>query len=569
MVMALRKPKSHRDPDFVRANAPPKLLKRLAETPIESLSVQERLKILKEIEVLEKDLEAKFNEAVEADPFWHFKPTDGNVTPEGRALVRKYIKEEDIPANFAGQQDVLLDDSEIRGAFGGNQSGKSTLGAIEAFIMVTGEIPYSMANVYPRTKLPTKRPFHVRVTGEDYENAIVGTLIPTYSYWAPREYLVNQSWEKSYSSSNDVLTLVKDHAVLGTIEFYSNKQEKGSFQGPPRQMMIYDEEPRSDIRQENMMRMTTAEKFRELYCMTHTKGLTWVRNELFENLNSPEGYRIAFWEIASVTNPKANLKVLNTILSNISEYNELQMRLLGRALSLSGRIYGVFSPKVHVVDSFPVNPEDFTVYFGGDLHLSKPSVGVFVAVDREENYYVVTSFKGQLDTDAYKKKYWEIVHDHKFRMAWSAVDRSTDSTLKIYKRGPEDEEGLNIFKAISRGTDAIPALKKSAKYPGSIQAGVDHMIKLFKPVHGPDQNRPRLFIFNVPENRDLIQSYKNMERAEGANEDRTGPIDKVAEGKHDKHAAIRYIFQRNPRWISPDYGAAVGEYEPDNEAVNY
>lgn len=567
-MMTLRQPKQPFDPVFVERTAGPKLARRMAK-PIEQMSQKEKLRALKEIEQLEKELQAKYQEAVDADPFWHFRPTDGGVTPEGRALVEKYIHPEDVPASFAGQQDVLLSEADIRGAFGGNQSGKSTLGTIEAYIHITGEVPFALANTYPRSKLPKKYPFHVRVTGEDYENAIVGTLIPTYEKWAPREFLINQTWKDSFASSNDVLTLVKDGRVRGTIEFYSNKQEKGSFQGPPRDMMIYDEEPRSDIRQENMMRMTTAEKFRELYCMTHTKGLTWVRNEVFDNIETVEGYQIAFWEIASVTNPRANLKVLNTILSNITEYNELQMRLLGRSLSLSGRIYSVFSPRIHVIEPFSIDKENFVVYGGGDLHLTKPSVGVFVAVDREENYYVPTSFKGQLDTEAYKKKWWDTIAEHHFRMGWSAVDRSTDSTMKIYAKRSEDEEGRNIFKEISRGVNAITALKKSAKYPGSIQAGVDQIIRLLKPQWGPEMDRPKLYIFNVPENRDLIQSFKNLEREEGANEDRTGPIDKISEGKHDKHAALRYIFQRNPRWISSDYGAAIGPYEPDNEAVNY
>lgn len=569
MPMTLHKPRSPLDPKHITRVVGSRAVRHFAAKPIEEMSLPERLRALKELEEIEKELKAKYEEAVEADPFWHFDPTDGTVSSEGMDLVRKYIKPDDIPASFSGQRDVILSDAEIRGAFGGNQSGKSTLGAIEAYIHITREVPFSLASSYPRSKFPTKYPFHVRVTAEDYENAIVGTLIPTYSRWAPREYLIDQSWEKSYSSSTDVLTLVKDGRVRGTIEFYSNKQEKGSFQGPPRQMMIYDEEPRSDIRQENMMRMTTSDKFRELYCMTHTKGLTWVRNEVFDNIESAEGYQIAFWEIASVTNPRANLKVLNTILSNISEYNELQMRLLGRSLSLSGRVYSCFSPSVHVIQPFPIDKENFVVYGGGDLHLTKPSVGVFVAVDREENYYVPTSFKGQFDTDAYKSKWQELVNQNRFRMGWSAVDRSTDSTSRIYRRASEDEEGLNIYKAISRGANAIPALKKSMKYPGSIQAGVDQIIRLLKPIHGPDQNRPKLYIFNTPENRDLIQSFKNLEREEGANEDRTGPVDKISEGKHDKHAALRYIFQRNPRWISPEYGVAIGPYQPDNEAVNY
>lgn len=561
-----------RSPEAIESTASPALIKKAskyANVPLSEIPVEERLKMLKEIQDLEAELKAKYELAVAEDPFWHFKPTDGTISAEGEALIKKYIKEEDLPSHYDSQLDVLLSDAEIRAAFGGNQSGKSTTGCIEAYIWITGEVPFALQNKYPRSKLPNKYPFHIRITGEDYENAIVGTLIPTYRYWAPREYLIDGSWDKSFSSGTDTLTLVKDGRVRGTIEFYSNKQEKGSFMGPPRDAMIYDEEPRSDIREENMLRLTTAEKFRELYCMTPTRGLTWVKQDIFDNAETAEGYRIAFWEIATATNPKANMKVLNTILSNINDYNSLQMRLLGRSLSLSGRIYSVFSPKVHIIEPFEITKEDYIVYRGGDLHLSKPSVGVFVAVDREENYYVTTSFKEQLDTEAYKKKMHDVAVERGYRLGWTAVDRSTDSTSKVYGRRSEGEDGRNIYKEISRGQYAIPAIKKSEKYPGSIKAGVDYIYRLLKAIYGPDQDKPRLFIFNVPENRDLIASFKNLEREEGANEDKTGAIDKIAEGKHDKHAALRYIFQRNPRWISADYGTIVPDYEPANEKVNY
>lgn len=574
MTMTLKRPSSRHDPDFVSRVASHSLKKKAASlattnTPLEELPVAERLRLLQELTDLEKELQVKYDEAVAADPFWHFEPTDGTVSTEGQALIEKYIKPIDRPSRFDSQLDALISDAEIRGVFGGNQSGKSTTGCIEAFIHITGEVPFPLKGVYPESKLPKKYPFHVRVTGEDYENAVIGTLIPTYAKWAPREYLIDQDWDKSFSVSNSTLTLVKDGRVRGTVEFYSNKQEKGSFQGPPRDMMIYDEEPRSDIRQENMMRMTTAEKFRELYCMTHTKGLTWVRQEVFDNEETNRKYKTEHWEIASVTNKRANMSVLDTILANITDYNEIQMRLLGRSLSLSGRIYSMFSPRVHVIEPFKITKDDFIVYRGGDLHLSKPSVGVFLAVDREENYYVTTSFKDQLDTDSYKQRMHDIAVANDYRLGWTAVDRSTDSTSKVYARRSEDEEGRNIYKEISRGKYAIPAIKKSAKYPGSIKAGVDHIIKLLKCIYGPEQNLPKLFIFNVPENKDLIQSFKNLERDEGANEDRTGAIDKIAEGKHDKHAALRYIFQRTPRYIAPGYGQDLRDYEPDNEKVNY
>jgi hypothetical protein len=58
-----------------------------------------------------------------------------------------------------------------------------------------------------------------------------------------------------------------------------------------------------------------------------------------------------------------------------------------------------------------------------------------------------------------------------------------------------------------------------------------------------------------------------LERDRGMNEDVKGQRDKINEGKHDAHAALRYIHQFPVRFIPPvEY---VPELEPDDPDVNY
>lgn len=549
------------------------------EQKFKYMSQEDQQKVLEAFDEMEKDLLEQERLAKEADPFWHYEPSDGMISPERKQFLLKYLKEEDIPVKLDGQLDVHTSLASIRGSFGGNQSGKTTVGAIEAFIKVTRQLPFALKDKYPKERLVKHdRPVHVRVVGEDYQNGILLNLIPTYKDWVPREFLVGGSWERSYSAEQGVLKLGKHGKLYGTIEFMSNKQDVGSFQGPPRHMMIYDEEPRHDIYKENLMRFTTADSLDIMFCMTPTKGLSWVSDEILQKMEDG-AENIDCYKLASVTNKRANLNVLKEIVDGLTSYDERRMRLLGEFVSLSGLIYkGVFDRRVHVIEPFQIEPSYFCVS-GLDPHLVKPTAMVFCAVDPEENVYVVTTYQRDADTDLVKRDWHTVVSEKGLRMGWSAMDKSANSDIKAFG-------GRNIYRELTTGSGAIPAVRLSQKAVGSVHAGVDLIKQYFRnaleyhqarqlveslPEEERDEARrflkrpgPGLYIFDTPENKPLIQSIRTLQRDTYANEDEKGMKDKILEGKHDLHAAMRYPFQHRIHYLPPvEYVPEVEPLDPD------
>lgn len=521
------------------------------------MSKAELEKTLAEIEVLEKQLLEQEAIAKDADPYWHYLPSSGDVSKEAREFLSQYLKSEDIPQKLAGQIDVHQSLAPVIGASGGNQSGKTTVGAIEAFIKTTGELPMALEGKYPVQKLPKKFPQHVRVIGEDYVNGILLNLIPTYRKWVPREFLFGGTWEKSFSSEQSLLKIGRKGQLTGTIEFMSNKQDVGSFQGPARHKMIYDEEPRRDIRQENLLRFTTADSLDELYCMTPTKGMSWVYDELYQKFIDGDTDHVNWFQLPSVGNLKANLKVLAEILKDIPDYDTRKMRLLGEFISLAGLIYGkLFDRRIHVVAPFELDA-DWVVFRGLDPHTAKPSVCTEVAVNREGQYVICGVYKKAVDTEELKRDLAARARERKYRLGWTRCDKSANTTNKLL-------QNLNIFRLLQRGDNAIPALFESDKFTGSIHAGVDVIKTLLKV--GPSQ-KPGLMIFDLPETRELQASFQSLEREQYPNEDERGLKDKIAEGKHDAHAALRYVFQGTPRWYPP--ADIVPELEPASELTGY
>lgn len=497
-----------------------------------------------------------------SDPFWFYEPSDGIISDEGKALMRDYLKEEDIPQRCDCQLDVHLSNADINGAFGGNRSGKTTCAAIEAFIWGTGALPNSLKDIYPKEKIPTTFPQHIRVETVDYAT-LNDVILPTYQEWVPRDFLIDGSWGKSYSAEHRTLKLGKKNELFGTLNFMTNKQDVESHQGPTKNGLIYDEEPNLDIHKENLMRFATAKRLKILFTMTPTKGMTWVYEDIFLKAEDDSGHNIRCFQIPSITNKKVNLAVLREILDKQDTYSEIRMRLLGEFISLSGFVYGaLFNRSDHVVPSFDLLKDnkmnDYIIYRGTDPHLTTPTACVELAVDREGYKYVVGCYTGNGDTEEIKTDLAQRAKEKHYRLGWTMCDKSADSNIKILG-------DKNVFLLLSRGKNAIPALFTSEKYQGSIHAGVDEIKKDLK--IDPKTGKPRLVIWDIPENKTLINAMRTLERDRAQNEEKRGERDKIAEGKHHLHACLRYVYQRPVRWIDPVEDTP--EYVPDSEAVGY
>lgn len=497
---------------------------------------QKKLALLKdEYEELMRLMDAEISK----NPFYFFDPPSGVLNREQKAFLRKWLKEEDIPDVVDGQLEALVDDHDINLTAGGNQSGKSTCGAIEDAIDISKQVPKALDGIYPLEKIPKKIPFNVRTVGVDHTQ-LLNTVIPAYRQWMPREFLIKGSWEHSFSSERRLLTLKKGSKVYGTVEFMTNAMEVEKFQGPPLDKVNYDEEPRQDIYKENLLRFVTAKRLRVRFRMTPTRGMTWVKSDIVDK--EGPGSNIKCFKLATVCNPKANMEVVEEILRKIDNYEERKMRLLGAFISLSGLVYGnLFNRQAHIIEPFPVDYDNYVVYRGGDPHLVKPSVFVELAVDREGIGYVIGVYASPKDTAEIKSDLLERVKtrgkdSRGWRLAQTRVDKSCNSTIRALG-------DRNIFLELSRGTNAIPAMVTSEKFVGSINAGVDTIKQALK--------ERKLFFFDTPEVWTLIKAMESLEREMGTNEDKKGVRDVIAEGRWDAHAALRYIFQGPVNFIEP------------------
>jgi phage terminase large subunit-like protein len=523
-----------------------------------------REQILREIQELQNqncDLAEKLDKLKASDPFWYFVPSNGTIPDNKRQVLLKYIKAEHIPLRVDCQLDVLLSRSGIKGVSGGNRAGKTLIGTIDGIIKSTGELPQSMEcyrekfqDIITRAK---KKVVRGRVVAVDFKQ-LHRVVIESWKRWVPRAYLKNGSWSDSYSSQHETLSLYRGKELCATVQFMTNQMDTESFQGDDLDWVKFDEEPMKDIFKENRLRFLTAERLDMEIDWTPTKGLTWATDMFHSGNFEGKEDKIELFKLCTVSNETVNIEVVDDIAAECESYDEMLMRFFGEAISLSGLVYGnLFNRRIHVIPPFTIT-KDYLVYRGLDPHLVKPTVCVELAIDREGMEYVCGTYMRQADTEVVKQDLADRVKDKGYRLGKTKCDRSANSTIHAFG-------GRNIFQELARGKNAIPALDISEKFDGSIHAGVDEIKKKLR-IHEVS-GKPMLFIFDIPENQTLIRAMETMERHATNNEEKMGINDKIAEGKHDTHAALRYIHQMHLNWFPAR--VEVPTYEPVNEMVAY
>jgi phage terminase large subunit-like protein len=145
---------------------------------------------------------------------------------------------------------------------GGNRSGKSVAGSVEATWRSTGRHPFLQTH-----EVPTRG----RIVTVDIEAGINQIILPLLKQWIPQSELVNNSFEDSWSTRKKLLTLRNG----STIEVKTHQQEVESFAGVPLHWVWFDEECPKAIFDECRLRLID---FNGVWWMTMTPvaGQDWI-----------------------------------------------------------------------------------------------------------------------------------------------------------------------------------------------------------------------------------------------------------------------------------------------------
>lgn len=265
-----------------------------------------------------------------------------------------------------------------RWVFGGNRSGKTECGAVEAIYMARGIHPY-------RKNKPGVFGWVVSLTAQVQRDVAQKKIL---RYLRPDwiEDIVMTSGRKDSPETGIIDQIVLKNAFGGTsvIGFKSCDQGRERFQGSSLDFVWFDEEPPRDIYEECVMRVF--DKRGDIFgTMTPLKGLTFVYEEIYLNRRRNPEVWYEFMEWAD--NPYLPKREIKLLESTMDEQTK-QSRRYGRFCTREGLVYPEFDESVHVIEPFSVPPE-WQCGISIDPGLKNPLSAHFYATDYDGNVYVV------------------------------------------------------------------------------------------------------------------------------------------------------------------------------------
>ena len=372
-----------------------------------------------------------------------------------------------------------------RWVFGGNRSGKTECGAVEAIWMARGIHPY---------RKNRKDVFGWVVSlSQQVQRDVAQSKILHYlpKNWIADIVMLSGRKDSPASGIIDQIKLKNVFGGISTIGFKSCDQGREKFQGASLDFVWFDEEPPRDIYEECLMRVM--DRKGDIFgTMTPLKGRTFVYNEIYLNAKrNPEvWYEFMNWE----DNPFLSASEVK-LLEGALDQSSLDSRKYGRFSEGYGLVYPEFDESVHVVKPFTVPPE-WQENVSIDPGLHNPLSAHWYCVDWDGNIYVVAEHyeKGR-DIDFHAAAIDEISR----RLGWKRDGSGRISALIDSAAG---QRTLASSKSVSelfyeRGIAVNPNVDKD------VFSGISRVKSYLARGNG----QPDIYIFDCCEN--MIAEFKS------------------------------------------------------------
>ncbi len=401
-----------------------------------------------------------------------------------------------------------------RWVFGGNRSGKTECGAVEAVWLARGTHPY-------RKNKDGVFGWVVSLTAQ-VQRDVAQRKILHYLRQDWIEDIVMSSGRKDAPMSGIIDQILIKNVFGGTsvIGFKSCDQGRERFQGSSLDFVWFDEEPPKDIYDE--CRMRVVDKRGDVFgTMTPLKGLTFVYEEIYMNPRADPEIWYEFMEWAD--NPYLSKKEIKLLESTMDDAT-LASRRYGKFCAREGLVYPEFDESVHVIKPFQV-PELWQDTISIDPGLKNPLSAHWYAVDYDGNVYVVAE---HYLANAGIDEHAEALHEISRKIGWKRDERGRIAAIID---AAAEAKTLAAEKSVTelfyeRGIVASPKVNKDV-FSGIAQV---------KSYLSRKNQFPNLYIFENCVN--MIREFKGY--FWGGNE---RPV------KRDDHAMdeLRYYLMTKPR----------------------
>lgn len=313
---------------------------------------------------------------------------------------------------------------------GSNQIGKTALGVNICGAAALGYQPWDNKSV---THLFGKPPTKIRILCADWEHHAKEVIVPKLIEWLPKkryETKKNNVGVEAYFTFNNG----------STIELLTHVQETKSQEGWTGNVVWADEPlPRSKY---------SANKrglvfYSGIFLLTMTAVYEpWVKKELVNNPTPGTGLVLSIPMRANPLLKEEDIKEFELACPK----EEVNARVYGGWLQLSGQVIPEFNPTIQIVDSFKV-PPNWPVLGLYDFHPGKPQAIGFYAFDIYNRIFVIYETWENLSPEEIADEVLRLKQKNSWRLENFLIDPlAKGDTQYIKRRGVEIKDTFNTIK---------------------------------------------------------------------------------------------------------------------------
>lgn len=422
------------------------------------------------------------------------------------------------------QMQFMISDAICRAIFGGNRSGKTTVGGIEFCSHITKTYP----DWYPESMRLTG-PVKGRIIATDFQKGIGEVIIPFLDEWLDPALIAKKIRN---NMGIPVKYLLKDGSQF---DLLTHEQDINQFEGwkghiawfdepPPRDRYVATQRGLVDYNGRHWLTLTPLTQpwiYDDIYTKADGKSIFVVTCDIRENTHLDEG-------------------AIKEFESKLTE-EEKSARLHGKFLHLSGLVYKEFEPDIHIVEPFQI-PKNWTRYMAIDPHERTPTAVLWLAVDEKENHWI------------YDELWLSDMDVEQISLAIHAQEGDTSGQRPVIRlidpHSDKDNQlvgGFNFRKELMRhgvfcqkgNSDTL--LGKS-KIRQALTPRYSFMLK---------RNIPTLRVFRTC--TQTIWEFQHYSWDEyRRNKEEYNPKEEVKKKFDHFMDALRYIYNYGPRYIAPD-----------------
>lgn len=365
------------------------------------------------------------------------------------------------------------------GIGGGNGSSKTETALVEMVIRATGQIPLSLRDRYPRTKL--RGPIACRVVCESLTTTLAPIILPKLHWqrwsgvdspggrrghwgWIPRSCLIKGEWKNSWTERTRTLRLFyrdpdEPAKILGEsiIQFMSYDQDPSDFASGDFHFILHDEPPKYDIWRENrarVMRVAGTLMIAMTWPDDPAIPCDWIFDEVYEKAQPGPNRdpQVEWYNLYTTDNLNLNQDAVAQRAAQMSQA-ERATRIFGRPIRMGNRVHPLFTDVDHnwcfhcrevvilgenalcsacnsETVTFnhvqPITTNDlYPVVQLLDPHPRKPHCLLWVQIDPADDWHVVEARQ----VDGAPEQVREVVDEVEQEYCWSTVRRLMDPNM--------------------------------------------------------------------------------------------------------------------------------------------